>query len=72
MKKRIQIGTELSLMPETIGDTLDGSEKSRKPMPGVVVYIHPRGRYLTAEFTVRGKKIRESFTLPLIDRRKKT
>nr|DAJ09404.1 MAG TPA: hypothetical protein [Caudoviricetes sp.] len=30
-------------------------------MPGVVVYIHPRGLYHTVEFELRGGKVRESF-----------
>ena len=33
-------------------------------MTGTVVYIHPRGRFYTAEFTCEnGKKFRESFKL---------
>ena len=68
MSNRIYLGAKLSLLPETIGDTRDGSEKTQKPMIGTVVYIHPKGRYFIAEFTVRDKKLREAFTLPLIDR----
>lgn len=35
-----------------------------RPMTGVVVYIHPRGRFYTLEFTCEnGTKFRESFKL---------
>lgn len=36
--------------------------KLRGEAIGTVVYIHPRGRYYTLEFTFKGGTIRESFS----------
>lgn len=42
--------------------TIDKS--TTRPLSGVIVYIHPEGRYYTAEFETDGGKLRESFPIP--------
>lgn len=38
------------------------------PVPGTVVYVHPSGRWYTAEFKLDGGTVRESFlTMQLTD-----
>lgn len=45
--------------------TLTHEGKNGKPvgttMTGTVVYVHPKGRFHTVEFQVRGGTVRESF-----------
>ncbi len=50
----INLGDTVSVTPETFG-------KGKRR--GVVVYIHPRNRFFTAEFELPGGKVRESFPL---------
>lgn len=48
--------------PETFYDVdLKSGKGNKRSMAGSVCYIHPKGRYHTVEFTVRGGVIRESF-----------
>lgn len=35
--------------------------KGPKPMEGRVIYIHPKGRFHTVEFSTMGGPVRESF-----------
>lgn len=35
--------------------------KNKQLKKGRVVYIHPRGRFVTVEFDFHGKKVRECF-----------
>lgn len=39
-------------------------EKSYKPMPGTVVYIHPERRFYVVDFYFRGNHVRETFYFP--------
>ncbi len=63
--KKIHIGDELQLVPKTFYNTdcTDGNHYPKKPLTGKVVYIHPKGRFITAEFKVGTGAVRESFTL---------
>lgn len=48
--------------PETFfdGDLKEG-KANRHPMPCIVIYIHPRGRFHVVEFNTPGGPIREAF-----------
>ena len=51
VKEQVKIGDKVTERAETIGRTLTG----------VVVYIHPEGRYYTVEFKNGEGHFRESF-----------
>lgn len=58
----VQIGDSVVRKPETFAEFDWKVRKSRHvPMRGKVVYIHPKGRFHTVEFTTPGGPIRESF-----------
>lgn len=44
-----------------VGDKVRVSFESGKKYIAEVIYIHPRGRFFTAEATLDGGKMRESF-----------
>lgn len=46
------------------GNTVDGMEYV--PRNGVVIWVHPKKRFYTAEFTIGQRKVRESY---FMDRR---
>lgn len=61
----LQVGQKVTRTPRTIGE-LDERNFSYKlnpqPMRGVVVYVHPKGRFHVVEFAnQRGDTIRETF-----------
>lgn len=45
--------------------------KSAASYEGVVIYVHPEGRFYRAEFELPGGKVREAFSLHGTERRKK-
>lgn len=61
----LRIGQKVTRSPKTIGVMDDGNFSSKlvtKPLRGVVVYIHPKGRFHVVEFeNLKGEKIRETF-----------
>ena len=58
---KVHIGMKVRRKSEKIsGD--HALEKNHRLMDGVVVYIHPRGRYHVVEYDLpRGQKLRECF-----------
>ena len=63
---KINIGDELQLIPKTFYNTenVDGTNHyPKKPLPGKVTYIHPKGRFIIAEFKLGGGTVKESFKL---------
>jgi hypothetical protein len=61
----VKVGQRVTRTPKTIGvldDTNFGTKLQAKPMRGVVVYVHPKGRFHVVEFeNLKGEKIRETF-----------
>lgn len=57
----MKIGQKVTRYPETFFEREGEKNAPKRAMPGVVVYIHPRGLYHTVEFELRGGKVRESF-----------
>ncbi len=57
----MRVGDKVVRTPLTFGECIDGQKDARRSMTGRVVYIHPRGRYHTVEFALRGGTVRESF-----------
>lgn len=56
----MEIGQKVSCTPLTF--TADPLYKNLEKKTGRIVYIHPRGRWVTVEFTAKnGVKLRESF-----------
>lgn len=61
---RLKVGQRVIRTPKTIECLVRrGSvEMATKPMKGEVIFVHPRGRFHTVEFTNEfGVKLRESF-----------
>lgn len=56
----MKLGDKVMRLPVTftIGDE---KKNGKRGMTGRVVYIHPRSRYHTVEFELRGGPVRESF-----------
>lgn len=59
--KDVKLGEIVTRLPVTICEMDDKGKNNRRPMRGRVVYIHPKGRYHTVEFALRGGPVRESF-----------
>ena len=57
----MKVGDKVTRTPVTINPKEQGDRGFRKAMSGRVVYIHPKGRYHTVEFQLRGGTFRESF-----------
>lgn len=60
----VKVGDKVVRTPKTIAELArPGSvEMITKPMKGEVIYVHPKGRFHTVEFTnAWGIKMRESF-----------
>lgn len=58
----MELGEKVVRTPITFTDPVKEKGGERYvPMTGKVVYIHPEGRYHTAEFELPGGKIRENF-----------
>lgn len=57
----LEVGMEVTRIPESIFGTDANGKSQRQPMRGCVTYIHPLGRFHTVEFQTRGGPIRESF-----------
>lgn len=53
----ISLGDRITAMVEF------GMAHSPMPLPGVVVYIHPEGRYFTVEFTTDKGSFRQAYIL---------
>ena len=59
----MQIGDKVKRVCETLGDPYESGstiKEYRKALDGVVVYIHPEGRYYVVDF---GQGLRESFIM---------
>lgn len=57
----VRIGDRVTRVPETFGQLDDKSNKTKAPMKGTVVWVHPQERFHVVEFDAPGGKIRESF-----------
>lgn len=62
----VKVGQRVTRMPKTFGaldDMRDFTVKTGiKLQKGIVVYVHPKGRFHVVEFeNLKGEKIRESF-----------
>lgn len=57
----MKLGQKVMRVPETFIDTGEDKKKTKRPIVGRVVYIHPQGRYHTVEFELGGGTVRESF-----------
>lgn len=60
----VKVGDKVTRVPRSIEQLLEpGSARlTLRPMRGVVVYVHPQGRFHVVEFqNDRGDKLRESF-----------
>jgi len=58
----MRIGDTVLAKPVAFGERNENGAKVA--MPGTVIYIHPRGRFCTLEFTVgHGSKLKESFMM---------
>lgn len=60
-----EIGDKIMFRPTFLCQDTDGRRlRSREPVPGRVVYVHPQGRYLVAERRVDDRyTYREAFKL---------
>ena len=58
----MKVGDRVTRLPQTISELDDKCRATRRTMKGVVVYIHPLGRYHIVEFETAGGPIRESFS----------
>lgn len=61
----IQLGERVLVHSVTLAEPKEGNKQARPPMPGRVVYIHPKGRFCTVEMDGprMGGPVRESFLL---------
>lgn len=57
----MKIGDKVTMVPETLLEESSDGKRYKRPMKGMVVYVHPKGRYYTVAFDTRGGPIRESF-----------
>ena len=62
----LRLGESVWRVPDTFGPDFyrskeGGNMAQRKPICGVVVYIHPRGRFHVVEFAGRSGAAREAF-----------
>lgn len=57
----MKIGDRVTRIPETFMEPEHAGPGPRSALTGTVVYIHPKGRYHTVEFIIRGRRVRESF-----------
>ena len=57
----MELGDRVKRVPETFGLSEHTGPGARPALTGTVVYIHPKGRYHTVEFILRGGRVRESF-----------
>lgn len=56
------IGQHVTETPQTLYFNLhDKSEQRIRPMPGTVVWIHPKGRFYVVEFDFGRYSVREAF-----------
>lgn len=63
MKKRTNVFVQMEERVRRIPLTITCAvEKAQRPLEGRVVYIHPKGRFHTVEFSTMGGPIRESFS----------
>lgn len=60
----VKVGQKVTRLPKTV-ETQDPENRSvlaRKPIRGIVVYVHPKGRFHVVEFeNLKGDKLRETF-----------
>lgn len=57
----VKIGQKVMRYPDTFFEREGERNTPKRAVPGVVVYIHPKGRYHIVEFELRGGKVRETF-----------
>ena len=61
----MRVGDKVLRCPETFFERENDGKSPKRPITpttkGVVVYVHPQGRYHTVEFDLLGGKVRESF-----------
>ena len=65
----MQLGDVIMARPELLSLDMQDNKREYTPIPGKVVFIHPRHRFYTLEFKFRGNTIRESFFFPQKRRR---
>lgn len=62
MTKRVNVFVSLGERVRRLAISMSGTDsKGPKPMEGRVIYIHPKGRFHTVEFSTMGGPVRESF-----------
>lgn len=62
MTNRVNEFVSLGERVRRMAISMSGTDsKGPKPMEGLVIYIHPKGRYHTVEFSTMGGPVRESF-----------
>lgn len=60
--KRANVFVSLGERVRRLAISMSGTNsKGPKPMEGRVIYIHPKGRFHTVEFSTMGGPVRESF-----------
>jgi len=61
----LQVGQKVTRTPKTFGalsETNFGTKLVAAPMRGVVVYVHPKGRFHVVAFpNLKGETVRETF-----------
>lgn len=57
----MRVGDKVLRCPETFFERENDGKSPKRPIKGVVVYVHPQGRYHTVEFDLMGGKVQESF-----------
>lgn len=57
----VKVGDVVTRRSVSLSDHSTTWEKRAKEMTGIVVYIHPKGRFHTVEFNCRGNILRECF-----------
>lgn len=56
------LGRKFRVVPEFMRPKQEGKTESVRPIPGRVVWVHPKGRYALLQFDF-SEPIRECFTL---------
>ena len=54
----MRVGDKVLRCPETFFERENDGKSPKRPIKGVVVYVHPQGRYHTVEFDLLGGKVR--------------
>lgn len=61
----MQVGDVVWEVPVSVTLAVQEKSKEYKPIPGTVIYIHPKKRFYVAAFSFGSYTIRESFFFPI-------